>query len=294
MISKSRTIAKAAIGSCVLLASLATVNVHATVLKIEVENRSERGGLWFTPVFLGFHDGSFDAFDVGSQASAALELIAEDGVPSGLIGEVAAVAGGIGKVLFQDPTAGGPPGVLFAPGQSQSTEVHLDPTANRFFSFASMLLPSNDAFFGNDDPEAYTLFDALGDFVGDFEINIFGSNIYDAGTEENDGFGAPLSVLGFGHDGLPGTADDIPSTPTSPTSVIASHSGLDTPFLGTNLAVGSTLTSTFTDDTLLATIRVSQGAPKRVSDSTPYIGAMSFLALLGFQLVARKRVARVA
>ena len=75
----------------------------------------------------------------------------------------------------------------FAPGMSRSVTVTVDASdpKNRFMSFASMVIPSNDAFIGNDDPKAYPLFDAEGSFVGQ-SIRRMGSEVYDAGSEVND------------------------------------------------------------------------------------------------------------
>ena len=46
---------------------------------------------------------------------------------------------------------GMPPGPLL-PGATASTIFTVDPSINRFFTFGSMVVPSNDYFIGNDDP----------------------------------------------------------------------------------------------------------------------------------------------
>jgi hypothetical protein len=63
--------------------------------------------------------------------------------------------------------------------------LNLDAALHRYFSFAAMVLPSNDAFYGNDDPMQFEVFDAQGNFQ---EINIIftKSEWWDAGTEVND------------------------------------------------------------------------------------------------------------
>jgi len=51
-----------------------------------------------------------------------------------------------------------------------------------------MVIPTNDSFIGNGDPLAYQVFNALGeinDMTGVFTIQVFGSDIWDAGTEVN-------------------------------------------------------------------------------------------------------------
>ncbi|MCH6258507.1 spondin domain-containing protein [Puniceicoccaceae bacterium K14] len=252
------------------LAVLAGVSVEASSIKITVENLSPDDGIWFTPVFLGFHDGSFDTFDAGSAASGSIEALAEGGDTSGLMGDIGSVSGAIGHTLVQDTTAMGPPGVLFNPGSSNSYTFDLDSTDNRYFSFASMLLPSNDAFFGNDDAMGYELFDINGDFNYGFEVNIYGSDIWDSGTEENDGMGAPFSMIG-------GVSTDTVN------GVVAQHAGLDN-FIGTNLGNGNPLGSAFSANTALVRITA-----EKVPDATPFIGAIGGLALLGFNVVARRK-----
>ena len=57
------------------------------------------------------------------------------------------------------PNPAGPP----TPGLTGSAIFTVDPTINPFFTFASMVVPSNDYFIGNDSPTQYQLFDAMGD-----------------------------------------------------------------------------------------------------------------------------------
>lgn len=247
----------------------AGTTAHAIQVKFTVENLSEQGGTWFTPVFFGFHDGSFDSFDAGSAASTSIENLAEEGNPGGLVGDIGSVSGSKAHVLFADDTAMGPPGVLFNPGASNSFTIDLNKAANRFLSVASMLLPSNDAFFGNDDPDAYELFGSDGSFNAGFVIDVLGMNVWDAGTEENDGMGAPLSTIG--------------GTSTSTAGVITTHPGLDN-LIGTGLATGTTLETAFSNSTPLARITASQ-----VPDATPFAGLMGAAALIGFRFLSRKR-----
>ncbi|MEM8911081.1 MAG: spondin domain-containing protein [Planctomycetota bacterium] len=126
-----------------------------------------------TSVFAGFHDGSFDLFDVGSAASAQLEMLAEDGDNSGL------------QTLF-DPTGitgrsiGNIP--LF-PGNSGFEDFTIDlnsPSSQRLV-LATMLLPSNDVFLSSGDPDAFDLTN-LSNGPVEFTLN----RLYDAGTEVND------------------------------------------------------------------------------------------------------------
>ncbi|MEO8427099.1 MAG: spondin domain-containing protein [Verrucomicrobiota bacterium] len=156
---------------------------------VTVENLAPASGNYLTPMWLGFHNGGFDLFNMGSMASPGLESFAEDGAAARLTDEFNAF--GAGSV--QGVTAGGP----IAPGQRRSLKFALDPSvpADRYFSFAAMVIPSNDAFIGNDDPQAYVVFDGAGRFVGGSWV-IAGSQVYDAGTEVNDELPANTAFFG--------------------------------------------------------------------------------------------------
>lgn len=162
-------------------------NASATQVQVTVENLTPSGGLYFTPVWVGFHDGNFDTFNVGESASPSLEALAEEGDFSGIVS-----GGQDGVVLAPSGFAGAP---VFDPLDSASLTLDLDPMSNRYFSFASMVIPSNDAFIGNDNPMAYQIFDMTGVFTGPLDILVLGTDIWDAGTEVNDGQGAAFLVL---------------------------------------------------------------------------------------------------
>jgi hypothetical protein len=68
-----------------------------------------------------------------------------------------------------------------------------DPMNNMFFTFLSMILPSNDTFLGNDNP--LQLFDAAGGFLGNRTINVTGADLWDADTEALNISSAPLLLV---------------------------------------------------------------------------------------------------
>ncbi len=108
---------------------------------------------------------------------------------------------------------------------------------------ASMVIPSNDGFFGNDNGMLYELFDNMGNFNGPLTINLLGGNIWDSGTEVNNPLGgAAFFALG-------GTSLDEGG-------VIAVHTGFDD-FLGTNTAAGTTIGSIPEAATPFVTIRIT-------------------------------------
>ena len=137
-----------------------------------------------TPLWFGLHDGSFDLFDVGSSASNTLELLAEVGDTNTLSSEFAAAPGTPGDI---NGVVAGATGSI-APGETGTGSFDvINPANYQYFSFASMVIPSNDTFIGNDNAMQYQIFDDNGNFLGNngvFEIQV--TNVYDAGTEIND------------------------------------------------------------------------------------------------------------
>jgi len=168
----------------VLALGLLTTNGRAELIRIEVQNLSPTGGLFLTPFWVGFHSGGFDIYNIGAQASLGLERIAEDGDVGQLRSEfaVADPMGQDGVVLAPNGFPGAP---VFDPGDSGALEINVNPMTQRYFSYASMIIPSNDAFVANGNPMAHPLFDTLGNFLGTRTIDIVGDNVLDAGTEDN-------------------------------------------------------------------------------------------------------------
>lgn len=170
-------------------------------VEITVENLIQEPGFAFTPVYFGFHNGGFDAFDAGAAASPELADLAEIGVFGGLAGLRQASQPGTTVGAVVGSPAGPPP---LEPGESASTIVNLDRTNNRALSYFTMLVPSNDTFAGNDDPLDFLLFDDDGNYNGDFEIIITAADLYDAGSELNDpsaGGGAAFLASAVGTEG---------------------------------------------------------------------------------------------
>ena len=207
----------------------------AATIRVSMENLAPEGGVWFTQSSVFFHDGGFDIFNLGDPASVALERTAEDalrtvaeGSPDpGLLDVFATYASsrpGAQGVAFNGPSLVSPaPGVVFhdfAPGASASQTYELDPSNpnNRYFSFAWMMIPSNDAFYANDDPLVHRLFDDAGNFLG-VDLIVFGSDILDAGTEVNDEARPTTAFL----------AQMMPDTGTTEGGVVTNHPGYNPP-----------------------------------------------------------------
>ena len=157
-------------------------------IDITVENLAAANGIAFAPLHVGFHRGGFDAFDIGAVAGDAIVSVAEGG------------AGAAWQAAFAaaDPGANrGTVGGLLLPGQTATLRLDVDPLTNPFFTFAAMVVPSNDFFIGNDSPTRYQVFDAGGQLqLG--SITQSARQIWDAGSEVFD----PAAAAFVGDNGL--------------------------------------------------------------------------------------------
>ena len=185
-----------------------------TALRVTVENLLAPGGTFLTPVWFGFHDGiGFDLFDLGAAASQGLERLAEDGTVDPISAEFLAAAGlsGVDGTVFG--LGAGVPGPI-DPGESASAIINVeDPAGAQFFTWATMVIPSNDAFLATtDDPQGEQVFDADGNFLGPVTITRTGDDVLDAGTEANTEEGAAFLNQSAPDQGTPegGTVGDHP------------------------------------------------------------------------------------
>jgi hypothetical protein len=153
-------------------------NAHAALVRVDVtvENLAPANSVRFAPLRVGFNSGVFDAFDLGKAATAPIVSIAE---------------GGSGSAWFPAFAAADPGATLgtaadaLLPGQSDSRSFVVDTSANPYFTYASMVVPSNDFFVGNDDPKQYRLFDDAGNLlIG--SITQRSRDLWDAGSEIHD------------------------------------------------------------------------------------------------------------
>lgn len=219
-------------------AGLATAASAASV-QISITNNQAADGVYITPLLSILHDGSFDAFDRGSAASASVEMLAEEGDASGVAADAGAAGATTGVILAPGGFGGAP---VLDPGETASIRLDVDPMTNRFFSYLAMVIPSNDTFIGNDNSMAYEVFDAAGAFTNLGSISIYSNQAWDAGTEENDGFGAPFNTAG-------GTSTDTDGVIRGATGNLFFLNGQET-------AAGTTVD--LSGRTLLATINISE------------------------------------
>ncbi len=152
-------------------------------IRVTFTNDGPEGGTFLTPPWVAIQDGTFDIYDEGGEAAEFLERIAEDGTVDS-IGEAFQSSGAVGDagvITGPDGLAAGP----LDPGESGSIVLTVDPTQSQFLNFASMVIPSNDAFISSpDNPTALQIFDDQGNFTGG-EFSVTGADVLDAGTEVN-------------------------------------------------------------------------------------------------------------
>ena len=161
---------------------------HAALVDVTItaRNLAAANSISFAPLRFGFNSGVFDAFNNGQVASAPIISIAEGG--SGSAWLPAFAAADPGAVIG---TAGG----VLTPGSTGSITVRVDTVANPFFTFAAMVVPSNDFFIGNDSPTQFRVFNAAGALLVP-SILQRARDIWDAGSETFDPAAAAFLVGG--------------------------------------------------------------------------------------------------
>lgn len=158
--------------------SVASISAaHAVDIEISITNLTQ--GNYFTPRLVVAHTSDADLFEVGTDASSALEWVAEAGVIMDSQAD-ASVGQNFEALLGPADTDNTTNtwhffGGLVAPATTL-TYSSFDTMDKPYLSLVSMLIPSNDAFVGLDsikiptEPGTYTYY----------------LNAYDAGTELND------------------------------------------------------------------------------------------------------------
>jgi hypothetical protein len=150
---------------------------HAGVMDVTVtiENLAPINSISFAPLRIGFGNGTFDSFNNGQAAGAAIVSVAEGGsgsawFPAFAAAEPNSIRGSVGGALL--------------PGATASAKFTFDTMSvnNRFFTFANMVIPSNDLFLGNDNPTAFQLFNPDGS-LAITTITQTAGQIWDANSE---------------------------------------------------------------------------------------------------------------
>lgn len=179
LISRFRGIAA---GAAVLALGWHSSTASAAIvdLTVTIQNLAPTNSVSFAPTRVGFHNGSFDPFNIGQTAGPAIVSIAEGGSGNDWFPALAAADPNSvgGTVANGGPAipAGNPSG----PGSTATATFRIDTSTQGFFTFANMVVPSNDLFLGNDTP--LQLFDSNGNLQVS-SISQFGSSIWDANSE---------------------------------------------------------------------------------------------------------------
>ena len=245
------------------MAQALPVDVTVTVQSLVAAN-----SVSFAPLHLGFGQGNFDAFHLGGVANAAIISVAEGG------------AGGAWQAAFAaaEPTAvRGTVGGLLTPGATRTMTFSVDPSVNRFFTFAAMVVPSNDFFIGNDSPTRYQLFDAAGN-LQITSITQKARQIWDAGSELYD----PAAAAFVGNNDL--------RTPQN--SVVAFNFAELAAFNGLTTGAGYTFNSGLTGDADIYRISFAVAAAAAVPEPETYALMVAGLAVV-VGVARRRRGGRV-
>jgi hypothetical protein len=135
-------------------------------VKYDVTITNLTRGQTFTPILVASHKKGVKLFEVGSEASEQLALLAEDGATQPL-SDLLLDSGRV----FEVTNSGG----LLLPGESVTIAIKTRGQFNRI-SMAAMLIPTNDGFFSIQGARAWP---------GNSARVLF-SPAYDAGSEPND------------------------------------------------------------------------------------------------------------
>jgi len=273
---------------------------------VTVTNNAPAGGVALTPVWVGFHDGSFDSYNGGLSSQPGLERLAEDGnfgdtsTPGTLMYDFAnnqtyidnssgtAVSATVNSSQVGTRVQGaiastvGPP--PFQPGQSSSAIFNLaSDGSNDLFSYASMILPSNDYYVANGNPLAWDISSVIAG-GGPVSFTIGGNAVNDAGTEIND-----FTNAAPGGPNLPGLFPGVglPNGQGGPNTG-AAQNGVNTdvsdPFANFLNADGVNTTQfDFTNSTLysngIATIKIESVSAIPEPSSAALMGIMGLVGL---------------
>jgi len=211
-----RSVPAFALGLVLMMAS--AVTAAPVTITVTIQNLAPVNGNFLTPLWVGFHNGGFDIYNPGAPVTPGVERVAEDGLTAAISSEFAASGAGVVQGTIMGPVM-----PEIAPGQTASMAFIVDGslTSSRYFSYATMIIPSNDTFIANDNPFAFPVFDSAGNFLG-ADFIVLGSQVLDAGTEVNDEIPAHTAFFG----------QMMPNTGVTENGVVGLHPGFLPPGSG--------------------------------------------------------------
>lgn len=170
----------------ILLSFVLTASVfgaQAASFELTVTNHGPQP---LSPIFWSAGNQNFDIFQFGQTASVGIKNVAEGGDATVLANSALASS----DVLVSGVLGGSP----LMPGQTRTVRFDSD-IQHRYFSFASMLGMTNDAFIGESvSSMGLELF--TGNAATGFSVNIFGARAWDAGTEANTQSSSDVGAFG--------------------------------------------------------------------------------------------------
>ena len=164
MKSLIKKIAIATICSTFLMPGVVLADYKGRMFEVTVTNISQ--GEIFTPIMVASHRRGVKLFNLGEKASTELEMLAESGNTQPLTELLVNSGKALDVVTAAD---------VLHPGQSVTLRVKTN-VYNRHVSVASMLVPTNDAFFAVNGVRGPLL----------YKQRTVLSPAYDAGSETND------------------------------------------------------------------------------------------------------------
>ena len=191
----------------VALASLLTGVTQAAEIEVKIINNT--GASTFTPLLVTTHAHNTQLYTIGSEASVALQTMAEGGNIALLVSDLNSEE----ATVVANPNEG----LLFA---GKSTTATLNTTAtNDSLSIVAMILPTNDGFVALNNWKVPTE-------PGVYRVNL---NAYDAGTEANDEVingGAPLGTAGIPADPSGNAGENATGFDTEAEGFVHVHRGV--------------------------------------------------------------------
>ena len=249
----------------VLLSLGSAASAVQVQVSVRIDNLAPTHSVSFAPLHLGFNNGSFDAFNIGTAGAAGIVSVAEGG------------AGNVWQADFAAADPGAVRGTIagaLLPGASKTAVFQVDSALNPFFTFAAMVIPSNDFFIGNDSPTEYRLLNSAGQLQIS-TITVKAHEIWDAGSEVYD----PTAAAFVGNNSLRSAQN----------SVVAFNFAEFYGFNGLTTGAGYTFDSQLRADSDVYRISFSAAA---VPEPESY--ALMAAGLLALGLLARRRQARPA